>query len=86
MKRDSLRAIHSPESVMNDFFQHQLKVEDSIFAKDEYKNKVGAFEGGGYCAKGLYRPQLDCIMFTRHMTFCKVCQHSIEQVINQYSK
>lgn len=86
MKRDSLRAIHSPESVMNEFFQHQLKVEDTIFAKDKYKNKVGAFEGGGYCAKGLYRPQLDCIMFTRHMTFCKVCQHSIEQVIEQYAK
>ncbi|MCD4834667.1 MAG: M64 family metallopeptidase, partial [Bacteroidales bacterium] len=28
----------------------------------------------GYNQYGLFRSQLDCIMFTRHTTFCKVCQ------------
>lgn len=86
VKRDSLRAIHSSEEVMEEFFINQLSVEDEIFSKEKYKNKVGAFEGGGYSAKGIYRSQLDCIMFTRHMQFCKVCQNSLIQVIDQYSK
>lgn len=85
-ERDSLRAIHSPESVMEDFFNRQLHAEDEFFSTEKYKDKVGAFEGSNYCAKGLYRPQLDCIMYTRHMDFCKVCQRSIENVIKQYSE
>lgn len=86
IKRDSLRAIHSSEEVMEAFFNHQHNIEDEFFSIEKYKNNVGAFEGGGYSAKGIYRSQLDCIMFTRHMQFCKVCQNSIIQVINQYSK
>ncbi|MBP7497668.1 MAG: hypothetical protein KA792_08410, partial [Bacteroidales bacterium] len=36
--------------------------------------------------KGIYRSQLDCIMFTRHLKFCKVCCKTLEDVIVQYSK
>ena len=40
-----------------------------------HSGKVGAFEGATYQAKGLYRPQTDCIMFTRdEVGFCKVCR------------
>lgn len=85
-ERDSLRANHYPESVVEELFKRQLKAEDEFFAKEQYKNKVGAFEGSNYQAKGLYRPQLDCIMYTRHNVFCKVCQRSIVKVIDQYSK
>jgi len=31
----------------------------------------------------MYRSQLDCIMFTRHIHFCKVCRQSIERVMDQ---
>ena len=85
-ERDSLRAIHSPEELMEDFFNRQKTAENDFFSVEKYTDKVGAFEGANYCAKGLYRPQLDCIMYTRHMVFCKVCQRSIQQVIEQYSK
>lgn len=85
-KRDSLRSIHSSEEIMEVFFNHQLKVENDIFSREKYAGEVGAFEGGGYTAKGIYRPQVDCIMFTRHMQFCKVCQKSIVKVIRQYTE
>jgi len=71
---------------MEDLFSRQMNQEDVYFSKEKYKDKVGAFEGAGYLATGLYRPQVDCIMYTRHMTFCKVCRKSIERVIDQYVK
>ena len=52
----------------------------------KYAGKVGAFEGAGYEAKGLYRPQVDCIMFTRdEVGFCRVCQRAISRIIDIYS-
>ena len=52
-----------------------------------YSGKVGAFEGAAYQGKGLYRPQTDCIMFTRdEVGFCAVCRKAIERVIDLYSR
>ncbi len=85
-ERDSLRSALVPESVMEDLFSRQMEQENGYFAKEQYREVVGAFEGAGYLAKGLYRPQVDCIMYTRHMVFCKVCRRSIENVIDQYVK
>lgn len=85
-ERDSLRAAMVPENVMEDLFTRQMNQENEYFAKEQYKEKVGAFEGAGYLAKGLYRPQVDCIMYTRHLVFCRVCNRSIENVIEQYVK
>jgi len=84
--RDSLRSAMVPETVMEDLFRRQMKEEDSYFAAEQFRDKVGAFEGAGYLAKGLYRPQIDCIMYTRHLVFCKVCSRAIEDVIRQYTE
>jgi hypothetical protein len=85
-ERDSLRAAKVPEEEVEALFLRQKAQEDEYFALEEYKDQVGAFEGAGYLAKGLYRSQLDCIMYTRHMHFCKVCQRSIEDVMDMYCK
>ena len=85
-ERTKLRAAKVEESVMEELFMRAHSKQDEFFATEEYKNKVGAFEGAGYNQYGLYRSQLDCIMYTRHTTFCKVCQRSINNVINQYSE
>lgn len=56
-------------------------------ATDEYKNAVGVFEGGGYVAKGVYRPAYDCTMQSvRYNFFCPVCQNAIQKMIDFYSK
>jgi hypothetical protein len=85
-ERDSLRKAMVPETVMETLFTRQMNQENEYFTKEKYRDKVGAFEGAGYLAKGLYRPQIDCIMYTRHLVFCKVCSRSIEKVIDQYVK
>jgi len=53
----------------------------------EYKNTLGAFEGGGYVPKGVYRPKQDCTMKTiSYDNFCPVCTKAIIQMIDYYSK
>lgn len=64
---------------------HKESVE-AYFAKSRFKNKVGAFEGAGYASQGLYRPMLDCLMFTRgKKPFCKVCAQAVVRVIKHFS-
>jgi len=47
-----------------------------------YRDVTGVFEGGGYQAKGIYRPQFVCIMIrNRKNSFCSVCKKSIENMI-----
>jgi len=65
---------------------HADKV-DSYLQKSKYFGIVGAFEGAGYVAEGLYRPMLDCIMFSKgDKPFCKVCESAIVKVINSYTE
>jgi hypothetical protein len=85
-ERDSLRRANVPESVMEDLFTRQMKQEEQFFSTEKYSGKTGAFEGADYTQKGLYRPQLDCIMYTRHIKFCKVCRKSLETVIDEYTQ
>ena len=59
--------------------------EDALLTSEKYANKVGAFEGANYEAHGYYRPQVNCIMFTRHDAFCRVCQRAIEKIIGMYA-
>jgi hypothetical protein len=48
---------------------------------------MGVFEGGGYMAKGIYRPVMDCRMKTNQAKgFCPVCQRAIEGMIGYYCK
>ncbi|MCD4696181.1 MAG: M64 family metallopeptidase, partial [Bacteroidales bacterium] len=55
--------------------------------KKKYLNKTGVFEGGGYAAKGVYRPANDCLMNTFNGDkFCDVCKSAIEKMILFYSK
>jgi hypothetical protein len=61
--------------------------EEKRLGAERFAAAVGAFEGANYEAKGFFRPQADCIMFTRdRVPFCKVCRHAIERVIDLYAK
>jgi hypothetical protein len=60
---------------------------ENILRTDKYAGKVGAFQGAGYDSEGLYRPELDCRMFSKSMApFCRVCQEAIKRVILFYSE
>ncbi len=49
-----------------------------------YTGVTGLFEGGGYSAKGIFRPSYDCRMKSNEGPFCEVCQDAIEKMIRFY--
>jgi len=67
--------------------KEQTDKVDEYLQSSKYWGKIGAFEGAGYMANGLYRPMLDCIMFSKgEKPFCKVCESAIIKVINHYTE
>lgn len=86
-RRAELRARQAPESELNALFREEQEWMTAFLSSQKYSNTVGAFEGASYEPKGLYRPEMDCIMFTRdEVGFCRVCQRAITRIIDQYSR
>ena len=85
--RRKLREQNVPESEMDKLFRETQAWETKFLGEEQYANRVGAFEGAGYEAKGLYRPEADCIMFTRNeVGFCDVCTRAIVRMIDMQTK
>jgi hypothetical protein len=84
-QRRSLIKTRAKEGDLEKLFQKQREKESEMISRMKFVDKVGAYEGAGYMAKGLYRPFINCVMFTRYLNFCPVCQHSINRVIDQYT-
>lgn len=53
-------------------------------ATEKYNKTVGVYEGGGYLAKGIYRPYINCKMKSLNYDFCPVCQEAIIRVMKTY--
>jgi hypothetical protein len=86
-KRRAIRAANRPEEEMDALFRAEREDDTKLLGTDNYSGKVGAFEGANYEASGYYRPQEDCIMFTRdEVGFCAVCRRALERVIGLYTE
>ena len=65
----------------------RVQIEEVRKRYADLVDKVGVFEGAGYASKGLYRPQIYCIMIGNPKNeFCKVCQAAIARMIDFYGK
>jgi hypothetical protein len=82
--RAKLRADNRPEAEMEALFAKNKRDDTAMFAK--FKGIVGAYEGARYEATGYFRPEADCIMFTRSDFFCAVCRRALERVMDTYSR
>jgi IgA peptidase M64 len=85
-RRAQIRQEKRPESEMEALFREVQAHENAMFRREKYFGKVGAFEGAVYEATGYYRPEVDCIMFSRTDHFCAVCRRAIERIIGLYSR
>ena len=86
-ERVKLRAAGASEAELARMFREQQAWEEAFLSREKYAGAVGAFEGASYEPKGLFRPQADCIMFTRdRVGFCRVCDRAIQRVIDLYAK
>jgi hypothetical protein len=86
-RRRAIRAANRPEREMNALFNEELLRDTELLDTPALKGKVGAFEGANYEAKGYYRPQSDCIMFSRdNVGFCAVCRRALQETLDLYAK
>ena len=75
------------ESKWADMVAEGVEIPTQVTAERSKNYVVGVYEGGGYRAKGIYRPTDVCRM--RNNTaeqFCPVCQRAIERVILHQAK
>ena len=85
-RRKQIRAERRPESEMDALFLEEKAEETKLLSSEKYAGKLGAFEGANYESKGYFRPQTDCVMFSRDdVPFCAVCQDAIRRVIDLYA-
>ena len=79
----NITALHDPSALKwRDLVEPGTPVPTPL----SYAGKVGAFEGAGYEARGLYRPEAACIMGSRDtMDFCRVCQRAINRIIDLHT-
>jgi hypothetical protein len=60
---------------------------EEYLKRSPWAGMVGAFEGAGYSSTGLYRPALDCLMFSRRVQpFCPVCERAVAAMILRYCR
>ncbi|MDD3038424.1 IgA Peptidase M64 [Bacteroides sp.] len=70
-------------SKWKDMLTSNTPIPTPVSQKEKYS--VGVYEGGGYSAKGIYRPAFNCRMKTNeHPEFCPVCQRAISRMIDFY--
>ncbi|MEJ8845287.1 M64 family metallopeptidase [Variovorax rhizosphaerae] len=50
----------------------------ALLAQEPHAGLIGAFEGARYMARGLFRPEVDCRMFSRSAKFyCRICNETL---------
>jgi len=83
-RRKKIRAEKRPEAEMEALFREEKARSTALLGPRT--GRVGAYEGALYESTGYYRPEADCIMFTRDdVGFCAVCRRAIEATIDRYA-
>jgi len=88
---DSIEAIRGKlDRLAPDYYDRReplQKAEREVLRTSRYAGSVGAFEGAGYASRGLYRPSVDCRMFSLSLVdFDRVCSAAVERMIDFYSE
>jgi len=86
-RRRDIRAANRPETEMDALFREEMARDVALLDRGPHAGVVGAFEGANYEARGFYRPQSDCVMFTRDpVPFCAVCRRAIDVILDLYTR
>ena len=73
----------------NSKWQNMIRVDTPVPtpATEEFEYTIGVYEGGGYVAKGVFRPYIDCTMKSvKYDAFCPVCKRAIQRMIDFYAE
>jgi hypothetical protein len=85
-RRKQIRAENRPEHEMSALFREEQAYSTGLLGSASHAGRIGAFRGANYDSRAYYRPQIDCVMFTRNeVPFCRVCQRALDAVIDLYA-
>ena len=77
--------IAAAEAEVERLSKEAARETDAFLAASRFAGVVGAFEGAGYASQGLFRPEVDCLMFSKgDKPLCRVCGAAVVRVIGQY--
>ncbi|MBL8768737.1 MAG: peptidase M64 [Planctomycetes bacterium] len=83
-RRADLVAKGAKDEELEALFAEEKAATKQLLDAELARHSIGAYEGAMYQARGLYRPEVDCVMFSRNRNeFCAVCARSIERVIEE---
>lgn len=85
-KRRAMTEAAAPVADMDGLMARAKATTAALLGAERHKGAVGALEGAGYKARGLYRPEIDCIMFSRSAAFCRVCERALRRAIDVHAK
>jgi hypothetical protein len=86
-RRRKIREEKRPEEEMDALFREEQRRMTALLHAGRHRSAVGAFQGAMYEARGYYRPQVDCVMFSRNeVPFCAPCRRALERVIDFHSR
>jgi hypothetical protein len=80
---EALRARRASEAAVEKLMAEERKRQAALLAHDGPGRRVGLFEGAHGYSRGVYRSEVDCIMFSLQTErFCKACESAIERMID----
>jgi hypothetical protein len=82
-----LRESGVEETMVGKFLEAEGRRQAALLAKNGRERRVGLFEGANGYAKGVFRSEVDCIMFSLQTEyFCAACSAAIERMIDEHCR
>ena len=78
--RPNISTLSKPETKWKDKVKKGTPIPTP--ASEEYKDKIGFYEGGGYVEKGIFRAYQTCEMKALKEGFCPICQDAILKMVD----
>jgi hypothetical protein len=84
---NGLRESGAEEGAVERFMDRERQRQAALLAKNGSGRRVGLFEGANGHAKGVFRSEVDCIMFSLQTDyFCAACSAAIERMIDEHCR
>jgi hypothetical protein len=82
---EQLRSAHAEEAEIDRLMHEFSRTAAALLGGPDRAREVGRFEGANGYAKGYYRAEVDCIMFSLQThTFCSACSAAITAMIDAH--
>ena len=84
---EALRVNGADEAAIEKLMQEEAGRQAALLARNGAARRVGYYEGANGYAKGVFRAETDCIMFSLQTEyFCAACSAAIERMIDEHCR